>query len=138
MKKTILILLSLMLNFSCRDDIQRELVYDPEKMMIRIAEIEVYPKYLDEYMAILKEESRASLELEHGVISIYPMSQKEHPSQIKILEIYTDKEAYDAHLQTPHFKKYKSSTQKMVKSLKLIDMNVIDGHTMPMIFRKID
>ena len=138
MKKTILILLSLMLNFSCGDDIQRELVYDPEKMMIRIAEIEVYPKYLDEYMAILKEESRASLELEHGVISIYPMNQKEHPSQIKILEIYTDKEAYDAHLQTPHFKKYKSSTQKMVKSLKLIDMNVIDGHTMPMIFKKID
>lgn len=138
MKNTILILLSLILNISCGEQKQRELISDPEEMMVRIAEIEIYPKYLDEYVNILKEESRASLELEHGVISIYPMNDMEQPNRIKILEIYRSKKAYEAHLQTPHFKKYKSSTQEMVKSLKLIDMNMIDGKTMPMIFRKID
>ena len=65
------------------------------------------------------------------------MYQKENPTEIKILEIYADKEAYESHLETPHFKHYKTSTLKMVNSLKLIDMNAIDGDSMPMIFEKI-
>ena len=105
--------------------------------MIRISEIEIEPEYLDEYLTILKEESKASVELEPGVISIYPMYQKEKPTEIRILEIYADKKAYEAHLETPHFKHYKTKTLKMVKSLKLVDMDAIDGQAMPMIFKKI-
>lgn len=107
-------------------------------MMIRISEIEIEPEYLDEYLSILKEESKASVELEPGVISIYPMYQKGNPIEIRILEIYADKEAYESHLQTPHFKHYKTTTLKMVKSLKLVDMNAIDEETMQMIFEKIE
>jgi quinol monooxygenase YgiN len=77
------------------------------------------------------------LELEPGVISIYPLYQKEKPTEIRILEIYADKKAYQAHLETPHFKDYKTTTLKMVKSLKLVDMNAIDSETMPAIFKKI-
>jgi len=106
-------------------------------MMIRIAEIEIEASYLDEYIAILKEEAEASVRLEPGVISIYPMFHKENPNQVRILEIYADEEAYKTHLQTPHFKHYKTVTANMVKSLKLIDMNAIDGQTMPQIFKKL-
>lgn len=106
-------------------------------MMIRLSEIEIEPGYLQEYINILKEESRASVLSEPGVVSIYPMYQKEAPMQVRILEIYANREAYEAHLKTPHFKKYKSSTLKMVKSLKLVDMHGIDPETMPEIFRKI-
>ncbi|NND51374.1 MAG: antibiotic biosynthesis monooxygenase [Flavobacteriaceae bacterium] len=106
-------------------------------MMIRISEIEIESEYLDEYISILKEESKASVELEPGVISIYPMFQKGNPTQIRILEIYADREAYEAHLKTPHFQQYKTSTLNMVKSLKLIDMTAIDGESMPMLFKKI-
>ena len=108
-----------------------------EDMMIRISEIQVVPEYLDEYILILKEEAEASVRLESGVISIYPMFQKENLTEIRILEIYADKKAYEAHLQTPHFKHYKTSTLKMVKSLKLIDMNAIDKETMKLIFKKL-
>ena len=105
-------------------------------MMIRISEIEIDSNYLKEYNAILQEESRASVQLETGVIAIYPMYQKENPTQIRILEIYANREAYEAHLKTPHFQKYKTTTLKMVKSLKLVDMNNIDSPTMVEIFRK--
>jgi quinol monooxygenase YgiN len=105
-------------------------------MMIRISEIEIDSNYLKEYNAILQEESRASVQLEPGVIAIYPLYQKENPTQIRILEIYANREAYEAHLKTPHFQKYKTSTLKMVKSLKLVDMNTIDSPTMAEIFRK--
>jgi quinol monooxygenase YgiN len=105
-------------------------------MMIRIAELEIDSNYLQEYNAILQEESRASVLLEKGVIVIFPMYQKENPTQIRLLEIYANRAAYEAHLKTPHFLKYKTSTKKMVKSLKLIDMDSLDPQTMGEIFRK--
>jgi quinol monooxygenase YgiN len=106
-------------------------------MMIRISEIEIDSSYLDQYNKILKEESRASVKLEPGVISIYPMYQKDNPTQVRILEIYASREAYESHLKTQHFQEYKTSTLKMVKSLKLIDMEAIDPETMSQIFRKL-
>ena len=108
-----------------------------DEMMIRISEIEIDSIYLREYNNILQEEARASVQLEPGVIAIYPMYQKENPEQIRILEIYANREAYESHLKTPHFQKYKTSTLKMVKSLKLVDMDNIDSQTMAEIFSKI-
>lgn len=123
---------------SCDHLEQSNKTINSDKMMIRLSEIEIEPEYLEEYLSILKEESKASVELESGVISIYPMYQKENPNEIRILEIYADKKAYQTHLETPHFKHYKTTTLKMVKSLKLVDMNAIDGQSMPMIFKKIN
>jgi 4-carboxymuconolactone decarboxylase len=109
----------------------------PEKMMIRIAEIEIHADKLEQYKAILKEEAMASVKLEPGVISIFPMYQNTNPTQVRILEIYANRKAYESHLATPHFQKYKTSTPAMVKSLKLIDMEAIDASTMTRIFSKI-
>ena len=109
---------------------------DQRKMMVRIAELEIETDYLDEYLEILKEESEASLRLEPGVICIYPMFQKQNPTQIRLLEIYANKEAYESHLKTPHFQKYKTTTAEMVKDLKLIDMEAIDPESMSMVFKK--
>jgi quinol monooxygenase YgiN len=106
-------------------------------MMVRISEIEILPEYLDEYNSILKEEASASVKKEPGVLAIFPMSQKETPTQVRIIEIYDDKAAYQAHLQTPHFQHYKATTLKMVKTLKLIDMNSLDTDTMTEIFKKL-
>jgi quinol monooxygenase YgiN len=105
-------------------------------MLVRISEIEIVPEYLDEYKAILKEESDASVRVEPGVISIFPVFQRENPTQVRILEIYASREAYDSHIKSPHFQKYKTTTLKMVKALKLVDMDVLDLESMPKIFKK--
>lgn len=107
-------------------------------MMVRISEIEIHSEYLEQYKSILKNEAAASVRLEPGVVSIFPMYQQAHPTEIRILEIYADREAYEAHLKTPHFQKYKTTTLKMVKSLKLVDMEAIDAETMPQIFAKMN
>lgn len=106
-------------------------------MIIRIAELEIETDFIENYKSILKEEANASVKLEKGVISIFPMYQKENPAKVRILEIYANKEAYESHLKTPHFLKYKTSTGKMVKSLQLIDMESLDPETMNQIFRKL-
>jgi len=131
------ILLMTLLTNSCGVKGPNKNVIQSDDMMIRIAEIGIVADYLDEYIAILKEESEASVRLETGVIAIYPMFQKDNPTEIRILEIYANKEAYEAHLQTPHFKKYKTTTLHMVKSLKLIELEAIDQETMPRIFNKL-
>jgi quinol monooxygenase YgiN len=106
-------------------------------MMIRMSEIEIVPEYLEEYKAILEKESSESVKIEPGVIAIYPMYQKGSQNQVRILEIYANQTAYKSHLQTPHFQHYKTTTLKMVKSLKLVDMNAIDPQTMNLIFKKL-
>ena len=106
-------------------------------MMVRISEIEIVPEFLEEYKSILKEEASASVKLEKGVIAIFPMYERKNRTQIRIIEIYADKDAYQFHLQTPHFQHYKTSTLKMVKSLNLIDMESLDRETMSLIFNKI-
>jgi quinol monooxygenase YgiN len=105
-------------------------------MMVRISEIQIDADHLEEYNAILKEESEASVRLEPGVISIFPMYQKENPTEVRILEIYASRAAYESHIKTSHFGRYKTTTLPMVKSLNLIDMATIDPVTMPRIFGK--
>ncbi|PKD19070.1 antibiotic biosynthesis monooxygenase [Salegentibacter salinarum] len=136
--KTQLSILTIILCFSaCKENNASNDDFSTKERLIRIAELEIYPEYLEEYKVILKEEAEASVRVEPGVVSIFPMYQKEEPNQIRILEIYADEKAYEAHLETPHFKYYKNNTQKMVKSLRLIDMNAIDEESMPEIFKKI-
>ena len=93
----------------------------PKTQMVRMAKLVIDSTQLDRYKAALKEEIEASVRLEPGVLTLYAVSEKEKPSHITILEIYADSAAYRAHMQTPHFIKYKTGTQKMVKSLELVE-----------------
>jgi quinol monooxygenase YgiN len=105
-------------------------------MIVRIAEIEVYPQYLKEYLAYANEVDRLSVEREPGVVCLFPMQSAEDSTQIRILEIYASEEAYQSHLKTDHFQKYKTGTLHMVKSLKLPTMQPLEPETMKQIFKK--
>jgi len=105
-------------------------------LLVRIAEIEVYPQYLEEYLTFANEVDRLSIEREPGVICLYPMQSAEDSCLIRILEIYASDEAYQQHLKTDHFQKYKQGTLHMVKDLKLPTMKPLDPETMKLIFKK--
>ena len=107
-------------------------------MIVRIAEIEVFPQYLEEYLAFANEVDRLSIEREPGVICLFPMQSAEDSCQIRILEIYASEEVYQQHLKTPHFLKYKQGTLHIVKDLKLPTMKPLDPETMKLIFKKRD
>ena len=90
--------------------------------LVRLSKITVDPAQTDAYNAFLKEEIEASMRLEPGVLTLYATAEKEAPHQVTILEIYADQTAYESHLKTPHFQKYKQGTLSMVKELELIDV----------------
>ena len=95
--------------------------------LVRLAEIEVEPSMLEDYLAFAKEVGETSTKVEPGVLTLFSMQTKEDPCKIYILEIYSNQAAYQSHIQTAHFKKYKEGTAKMGKSLKLIDVNPLAG-----------
>lgn len=92
-----------------------------KSQMVRLAKLVIDSAQLDNYKALLKEEIEASVLLEPGVLTLYAVYEKNNPSLITILEIYANEEAYKAHLQTPHFIKYKNGTKDMVRSLELVE-----------------
>src|SRR6478735_2339761 len=92
-----------------------------KEWVVRLAKIEVNNAYLDQYKAAVEEHTKAAIKAEPGVLTLYAMYEKEHPNRVTVLEIYANEDAYQSHLKTPHFLKYKTGTLKMVKSLELIN-----------------
>ncbi|WP_205314293.1 putative quinol monooxygenase [Pedobacter namyangjuensis] len=99
--------------------------------MVRIAKIKVDPLQLEKYNTALKEQMTTAVKLEPGVITYYAVSDQKDPSVITILEIYASKEAYNTHIETAHFKKYKETVKDMVKSLELVDVDLLGFATKP-------
>jgi 4-carboxymuconolactone decarboxylase len=91
----------------------------PQK--VRLSRIVVDPTQLASYKALLKEEIEASIQKEPGVLTLYAVFERQRPTHLTILEMYADEAAYQAHVKTPHFLKYKQGTLAMVKALELID-----------------
>ena len=94
--------------------------------IVRLSKIEVYPQYLDEYMKYATEVGEVSLRTEPGVLTMYAVSEKENPCKVTILETYASREAYEKHIASEHFQKYKQGTLHMVKSLVLSDQTPLN------------
>ena len=94
--------------------------------IVRLSKIEVYPQYLDEYMKYATEVGEVSLRTEPGVLTMYAVGEKENPCKITILETYASREAYEKHIASKHFQKYKQGTLHMVKSLVLSDQTPLN------------
>ncbi len=91
----------------------------------RIAKIKVDGRQLEKYKSALQEQMKAAIKLESGVLSYTAVSDKKDSTLITIFEVYASKEAYQSHIQAPHFKKYKETVKDMVLSLELIDTDLI-------------
>ncbi len=89
--------------------------------LVRLAELEIDPAQLDAYKVALRKEIETSIRVEPGVLTLYAVSVKDQPNQIRLFEVYASTAAYQSHLRSEHFRKYKSATAGMVKSLRLIE-----------------
>lgn len=102
-----------------------KLMAQQKTQMVRLAKIKIDPSQLTQYRAALQEQMQTAIREEPGVLTYYAVAEKNDPASITILEIYSDTAAYQAHIQTPHFKKYKETVKDIVKSLELVDVDLI-------------
>ncbi|HTD39935.1 MAG TPA: putative quinol monooxygenase [Mucilaginibacter sp.] len=96
-----------------------------KKMIYRIARLQIDSAQLENYKALLKEGAETAVRVEPGVLTLYAVYEKDHPTHVTVFEIYANEDAYKAHIQSPHFLKYKNATKDMVKSLELVDVTPI-------------
>ena len=102
-----------------------------KNLVVRIAKLQIDSAQLENYKAALKEHAETAVRVEPGVITLYAVYEKNHPTDVTVFEIYADTKAYQSHLKTPHFLKYKTGTKDMIKSLELIETVPIALETKP-------
>jgi quinol monooxygenase YgiN len=90
-------------------------------LVVRIAKLQIDSAQLENYKAALKEHAETAVRVEPGVLTLYAVYEKNNPTHVTVFEIYASQEAYQTHIKTAHFLKYKTTTKDMVKSLELIE-----------------
>jgi quinol monooxygenase YgiN len=92
-----------------------------KNLVVRIAKLQIDPAQLEPYKAALKLHAETAVKVESGVLNLYAVYEKSNPTHVTVFEIYANEDAYQAHLLTPHFLKYKTGTKNMVRSLELVE-----------------
>lgn len=96
-----------------------------QEQIVRVAKVRVDAGQLAQYNKALKEQMETAIRLEPGVLSYYAVADQKDHTSITIFEIYANMASYKSHIETPHFKKYKTTVAHMVKSLELTDVDII-------------
>ena len=92
-----------------------------QERFVRLAELEIDPGQLESFRSAIEEGIETAIRVEPGVLVLYAVYEKDHPCRVRVFEMYTDAHAYQTHLETPHFKKFRDATNKMVISKTLLD-----------------
>ena len=66
---------------------------EAKNLMVRLAKLEIHAAHLESYKVALKEEIEASIRLEPGVIALWAVSEKKHPTRITLMETYASVDA---------------------------------------------
>jgi len=77
---------------------------------VRWAELEVDPGKAAEFLGVARESAAATLQ-EPGVMAFHFASEKGNPGRLRVLEIYSSQDAYRAHLQSAHFRRFAQAAQ---------------------------
>ena len=71
----------------------------------------IKPEHRDAFIAALLDDARGSVANEPGCVRFDVIADEEDPNRIHLYEVYRDRAAFDAHLQTPHFLRWRATTQ---------------------------
>ena len=92
---------------------------------VRIAQLDIDPQRLAEFKAVLQESISTSVRVEPGVFTLYAVELKGNPHRFLVFEMYKDEATYNAHRETPHFRKFFEATQTMVTSRTFMDVDPV-------------
>jgi quinol monooxygenase YgiN len=96
-----------------------------EDLFIRLIKMEIDSNKLEHFQELVRNVMLPGVKNEPGVLVLYAVAEKNHPNRISVLEVYANAAAYENHLKTTHFLKYKAESKNMVTSLKLVDVKSI-------------
>lgn len=88
---------------------------------VRWSELEIDPAQLDSFKILAEENVRETRRTESGVLAFFWAGEKDHPNRIRVFEVYSDANAYQTHLQSSHFQKFRAGTGQVVTNRQLFE-----------------
>jgi quinol monooxygenase YgiN len=80
-------------------------------MYVLVVTIDIKPGYKDKFIAEMLEDARGSVRNEPDCVRFDVIQDEKEPNRIYLYEAYTDRAAFDYHMTTPHFLKWKDAAQ---------------------------
>ena len=84
-------------------------------MFVLVVNIRIKPENVDAFMAKLHENAKAA-RTEPGCRQFEVLVDPKDRAKILLFEVYNDEAAFEAHQQTPHFRKYLAEAVPMLAS----------------------
>ena len=85
-------------------------------MHVIIAPIKIKEGFKEPFMAEMLADARGSVEDEPGCIRFDVIQDPDEENTIWLYEIYRDADAFQTHLETPHFIKWKTAVPDWIDS----------------------
>ena len=76
------------------------------KELVLAVSLKIKPDCIDRFMAECLKNGKAARETEPGCKQFDIVVDPNDPTKAMLYEVYADEAAFEAHQQTPHFKKY--------------------------------
>jgi autoinducer 2-degrading protein len=83
-------------------------------------EFDIAPDRWDEFMRLMAANAEASRRDEAGCRRFDVCTPRDGANRVFLYEIYDDEAAFQAHLQSRHFKEFAAATQDMITGRKLV------------------
>ena len=92
-----------------------------------IAEFEVKPDKLEQFLELARTDASQSVEREPGCRQFDVTLDREQPNRVMLYEIYDDEAAFDAHLKTPHLAAFRAGIESLILSRQVRRLTRIHG-----------
>lgn len=83
-------------------------------------EFDIAPQHWDSFMPLMAANAEASRRDEPGCRRFDVCVPRDAANRVFLYEIYDDEAAFQAHLQTSHFKSFAAATKEMITGRKII------------------
>ena len=85
------------------------------KLVIAVT-FELQPGTTERFMPLMLQNAQASLHDEPGCLQFDVLSPEDKAETIFLYEVYENDQAFEQHLQTPHFLTFKAAVAELIKS----------------------
>ncbi|MGX7705193.1 putative quinol monooxygenase [Methylobacterium sp. Gmos1] len=87
----------------------------PPRPFVVIAEFRVKPGCLDAFLDLAHDDARSSVAGEPGCSAFDVAVSESDPRTVVFYEVYDDRAAFDAHLETPHLARFRAGFPALIE-----------------------
>lgn len=80
-------------------------------MYVLLVTIQIQPAHREAFMESMLDDARGSVNDEPGCLRFDVLQDSKDPNKIYLYEVYRDQEAFNAHLQAPHFIRWRDTVK---------------------------